>query len=154
MSSSLCTFANFSHPTLQHASSHPSPRRTTPPKRRAIISAPWATLVQVRECNERTDELTWPPYLISTYCANFSVRSVAAANFYAVSYVMNISSFATRFARRSLQRVPPWLRERPPRKLLSVPRRILPCTSGVLGLTFRSGRSLSELNLHVLLQEI
>ena len=56
---------------------------------------------QVGECEERSDELRRDVQVTSTPNADTSVRNVAAANLFAVSYVMNTPPIATRFACRS-----------------------------------------------------
>ena len=55
---------------------------------------------EVRDCEEPSDELTRNVHVTSTPNIDTFVRKVAAANFSAVSYVMNTPSFVTRFARR------------------------------------------------------
>ena len=55
---------------------------------------------EVRACESRGDELRRRDYGISTSIANPSVCNVSAANSSDASNIMNISLFATRFARR------------------------------------------------------
>ena len=68
------------------------------------ISRLWSiTIMKVRACEKRSDELRKHFYGILMSNSNTSVRNFAASEFATISKVINISFFATRFARRSLR---------------------------------------------------
>ena len=76
-------------------------KRHTDPSRERLIEKPLKAMLEVRRCEERSDELKSRVYGDLTSNADTSVRNVAAADSIAVSNVINASSFATRFNIRS-----------------------------------------------------